>query len=163
MSEIIWAIRQPKAAQVKAMTNLRLLFGDLNIEKRSAVQVITEALQHVIVNGATPPAACRLVEALLAPMFRRSDIEPDDLQALMQFHLCDFVLGRSNVDLLRPLTSTPHVTRRDFWVRALAGAIRKARMLAADFSLSELAAMPVDVAPLYGLRTPLLLAKPSKP
>jgi tetratricopeptide (TPR) repeat protein len=163
MTEIIWAIRQSKAVQVEAMKNLRLLFGDLNIEKRSAIQVITEALQHVIVNGATPPAACRLVEALLAPMFRRSDMEPDELQALMQFHLCDFVLGRSNVDLLRPLTSTPHVTRRDFWVRALAGAIRKARMLATDFSLSELAEIPVDVAPLYGLRTPLLLAKPSKP
>jgi tetratricopeptide (TPR) repeat protein len=163
MTEIIWAIRQPKAVQVEAMKNLRLLFGDLNIEKRSAVQVITEALQHVITNGATPPAACRLVEALLAPMFCRSDIEPDELQAFMQFRLCEFVLGYFNVNLLRPLTSTPYVTRRDLWVRALAGAIQKARMLAAEFSLSELAEIPVDVAPLYGLRKPLLLAKPATP
>lgn len=161
MAEIAWALLQPEKLQGEAVATLQQYFGDAGIEISSAVGVITEGLQYAMVNGATLHAASRVMVALLAPLFARPDVHADEMQALVQLRLSEF-LRRVHSAVAHPYEAGPAEARHDLWLRVVKGSILKARALGTSESLATIAKRPLDVAPVYAMKTPILIATKSR-
>lgn len=153
--DFVWLLSQPMDFQHFAMRALLKYIANASVEWRSAVLFVGESLNRLAVAGATLFALRRFIETFVPLLFVRRDADPDGVHVSLAWGVAQIVNLGFQPARAHPMEAPIVAENQALWRRALSASLAKARGLAKEQTVDELASRSLNVVPVYCCARPM--------
>ncbi|TAM55201.1 MAG: hypothetical protein EPN57_04160 [Paraburkholderia sp.] len=153
--DFVWLLSQPMDFQHFAMRALLKYMANPSVEWRSAVLFVGESLNRMALAGATLFALRRIIETFAPLLFARGDADANLVHVSMELSVAQIVNTGFQPERAHPMEAPKIAEDQALWRRFLSASIFKARRLATEQTVDELASRSLNVTPLYCCARPM--------
>ncbi|WP_126243019.1 tetratricopeptide repeat protein [Burkholderia gladioli] len=147
--DFVWLLSQPADFQHFAMRALLKYIANPTVEWKSAVLFVGESLNRMAVAGTTLFALRRIIEIFAPLLFARRDADANLVHVSMELSVAQIVNAGFQPRRAHPMEAPKIAEDQARWRHLLSMSISKARRLAKEQTVDELASRPLNVAPVY--------------